>query len=347
MRLKDFEPRRILVCQQRQIGDVLLATPALRLLKERYPEASLHLFTERKCAPLLRFNPHIDRLHLLDKHKMRTVSQLMAFYRRVAACDFDMVIDFQQLPRCQMIVGLSRAPVRLSFPAPWYRRPLYTHCVLPCQGYAAQVKVSLLEPLGIHWNGEKPEIFLQEAEKDQAEILLKNLGLLENHTLITLDPTHKRETKRWPIQNFARLVELLLADNPDFRFAVLRGPGEEAYIENLRYACSAAHVEHALLIPEKSQPIRMDAAIIEKAALHIGHCSAPRHIAVAVGTKTLIIPGASGPEWNYPSAEHVPVYAKIPCHPCHKLECTSLECLTSITPEMVELKARRVLAFEE
>lgn len=343
MRLKDFEPRRILVCQQRQIGDVLLATPALRLLKERYPAASLHLFTERKCAPLLRFNPHIDRLHLLDKRKMRTVSQLMAFYRRIAACDFDLVIDFQQLPRCQMLVGLSRAPVRLSFPAPWYRRPLYTHCVLPCQGYAAQIKVSLLEPLGIHWNGEHPEIFLQKEEQDQAAALLEHLGLKENNTLITLDPTHKRETKRWDIKNYARLVELLVNSNDNLRFAVLRGPGEEEYIHALRASCK---VPEALLIPENPLPIRMDAAIIQKAALHIGHCSAPRHIAVAVGTKTLIIPGSTGPEWNYPSAEHVPVYAKIPCQPCNKIECSSLECLTSITPEMVELKALRILAFE-
>ncbi|PKN39641.1 MAG: glycosyltransferase family 9 protein, partial [Deltaproteobacteria bacterium HGW-Deltaproteobacteria-20] len=37
--LATFEPKRILVCQLRQIGDVLLTTPSIRLLKERYPNA--------------------------------------------------------------------------------------------------------------------------------------------------------------------------------------------------------------------------------------------------------------------------------------------------------------------
>lgn len=67
--LAAFAPRRILVCQQRQIGDALLAAPALELLKKRFPRADLHLFTEAKCEPLLRGNPHIDKLLLLDRRK--------------------------------------------------------------------------------------------------------------------------------------------------------------------------------------------------------------------------------------------------------------------------------------
>ena len=53
-------PRNILVCQQRQIGDVLLTTPLLELLKRRWPQARVTLFTEAKCIPLLEGNPHVD-----------------------------------------------------------------------------------------------------------------------------------------------------------------------------------------------------------------------------------------------------------------------------------------------
>ncbi len=65
--LTDFKPKRILACQLRQIGDVLLATPSLQLLKERYPEAELHLLTEKKCAPVLENNPHVDHVWEIDK----------------------------------------------------------------------------------------------------------------------------------------------------------------------------------------------------------------------------------------------------------------------------------------
>ena len=65
--LSTLNPKRILVCQQRQIGDVLLASPVFEVLKKRFPQAELHLFTEKKCEPLLRHNPFIDAFHLIDK----------------------------------------------------------------------------------------------------------------------------------------------------------------------------------------------------------------------------------------------------------------------------------------
>lgn len=47
--LSTFVPARILVCQLRQIGDVILSTPCLELLKRRYPESELHVFTEKNA----------------------------------------------------------------------------------------------------------------------------------------------------------------------------------------------------------------------------------------------------------------------------------------------------------
>lgn len=65
--LATFSPKRILVCQLRQIGDVVLATPSIELLKRRYPDAEIHLLTEKKCAPLLEHNPHLGKVWALDK----------------------------------------------------------------------------------------------------------------------------------------------------------------------------------------------------------------------------------------------------------------------------------------
>ena len=65
--LATFSPKRILVCQLRQIGDVVLATPSIELLKRRYPDAEIHLLTEKKCAPLLEHNPHLSKVWALDK----------------------------------------------------------------------------------------------------------------------------------------------------------------------------------------------------------------------------------------------------------------------------------------
>jgi len=118
--------KRILVCQLRQIGDVLLCTPSLRLLRERLPDAEIHVYTESRCAPLLEHNPCVTSIWRLDKNQLDSLPRELAYYWRVARQNFDLVVDFQQLPRCRWVVAFSGARLRLSYPPPWYNRLLYT-----------------------------------------------------------------------------------------------------------------------------------------------------------------------------------------------------------------------------
>ena len=150
--LATFSPKRILVCQLRQIGDVVLATPSIELLKRRYPDAEIHLLTEKKCAPLLEHNPHLGKVWALDKKVLSSLPQEIAWYWHVARTGYDLVVDFQQLPRCRWVVAFSGAPVRLSYTPPWYTRLLYTHSSDMLDGYSAMSKASVLRPLGIEWN---------------------------------------------------------------------------------------------------------------------------------------------------------------------------------------------------
>ncbi len=331
--LSTFEPRRILVCQQRQIGDVLLATPVFRLLHERFPQAELHLFTEEKCVPLLRGNPFISVFHAIRKGT--GFPGQLAFYRAVARCRFDLAVNFQQLPRCCLMTLFSRAPVRLSSTCGFPRSRLYTHMAAPAPGYACQTKASLLAPLGISWNGEGPEILLADGERQEAEALLTSAGLRPGARLVSIASTHRRATKRWPAERWARLIALL-AHGPagDMQFLLLRGPGEDPEISHLRALCLDMGVDAAaLLVPPSVPDIRLSAACLARASLHIGGCSAPRHMAAALGVPSLVIPGASGPEWRFPSPMHRELRPALPCQPCSRTECTDPQCLLRVTAE--------------
>lgn len=338
--LASLTPRRILVCQQRQIGDALLATPALELLKKRFPRAELHLFTEAKCEPLLRGNPHIDKFLLLNRRELRGLWAQMAWYRRVTAAGYDLVADFQQLPRCRMLTRFSRAPVRLSFPPPWYRPGLYTHTVRPAPGYAAAAKVSLLAPLGITWNGERPRLYLTDGERERARALLAALGLREGQRLVSVDPTHRRASKRWPAASYAGLLDRLGEVRPDLRFLLLRGPGEDEEVRALRAACARPR---QILLPDEAPDLRLSAACMAEAVLHLGNCSAPRHMAVALNVPSLVIPGASGPEWTFPDPRHVELRPDVPCAPCPRTDCSQPRCLTLVTVDEAARAALRLL----
>ena len=96
----------------------------------------------------------------MDKKVLSSLPQEVAWYWHVARTGYDLVVDFQQLPRCRWVVAFSGAPVRLSYTPPWYTSLLYTHSSDMLDGYSAMSKASVLRPLGIEWNGERPRVYL-------------------------------------------------------------------------------------------------------------------------------------------------------------------------------------------
>ena len=333
--------RKILVCQLRQIGDVILTTPALELLQRRFPQAQIHVLTEKKCLPVLEHNPHVARVWPIDKKALPNLWTELRYYRQIARENFDLVVDFQQLPRCRWVVAFSRAPYRLSYPPAWYKRPLYNIRYEPAKAYAAQQKANLLNPLGITWQGETPKIFLTEEERQNAAIMLKDAGLAPHERLITVDPTHIRATRCWPAEHFAKLLDLVAEHDGSMRFLLLYGPGEEEVV-----AAVADNMERQdnLLRMERMLTLREMFAVQAKSCLHVGNCSAPRHSAVAVGTPTLTILGATSRNWTFPSLGHQDVSMGLSCQPCNKHDCPiGIKCLRELAPETVFITLRDML----
>lgn len=321
---------------------MVLATPAVRLLKNRFPQADIHFFTEKKCAPVLEHHPCLSRIWAFDKAQYSNLIGEFSYYTAMAREEFDLVVDFQQLPRCRWATAFSGAPIRLSYPPPWYKRLIYTHWVNPAENcYAAKAKASLLAPLGIAWNGEKPEMFLTQKEMEQARSFLHQLGVTPENQLITIDPTHRRETRRWPAEHFGRLIHLKSRQLPEARFLILFGPGERPMAEEV---ARSANLPHQCLIPDVMLSLREMAAVIKLACLHVGNCSAPRHIAVAVDTPTLVVMGSTSTQaWTFPNNRHHAVILDLPCQPCERDTCDHIRCLKELTPEVALKKMTDLL----
>lgn len=340
-----LRPKRILLCQQRQIGDVVLATPAVELLRRVYPAAEIHFLTEKKCAGVLENNPNIMKLWLVGKgvpfHKK--IKQAFAI-RNVG---FDLVVDFQQLPRCKRVALISGASIRLSFTPKWYNRFIYTHWVDMFGGYAVKAKMSVLRPLGVEWNLEPPKIFLAEKEKEEAKKYLLECGFDDNSFLITVDSTHWSDTRRWPAAHYAELLARLVEAQPRIRFLLLYGPGERSQALSVYNKTKAKDV---CVLPEKEIGLRQTIALIAQAKLHVGNCSAPRHFALAVGTPTFTIVGSnSGKSWTFPAEEHSFFSLGTACSPCNRNTCRrfDIECLRHLSAEKIASKILELAPFRE
>lgn len=335
--ISSINPKKILVCQLRQIGDVVLATPSVSLLHKKFPNAEIHVLTEEKCIQVFDNNPAVSHVWAIKKKELRSPFKALAFYWRVGRSGYDLIVDFQQLPRCRWVVLFSDAPVKLAEMPPWYNRWLYTHWPESIPGgYAAMYKAGVLKPLGIDWNRERPRIFISDEERAEAKSCLSSFGVRDSEPLITIDASHRRHTRKWPEEYYGKLIRLISEKRPEVRFFLLYGPGEKDVVLKVR---EDSGIADKCVMLEKPGSLRLMAALIERAVLHIGNCSAPRHFAVAVGTPSIVMPGSSG-SWVFPSPEHEEVVAGLECEPCGKESCErgDLACLTKVLPEDVFLR---------
>lgn len=337
---EDFCPKRILVCQQRQIGDVVLTTAAVQLLKKRFPDALIDFFTEVKCAELLENHPDINTVHALDKKNIGNFLEELAWYWKHSRNDYDLVVDFQQLPRCRWMTLFSGAKVRMSFTPPWYNRLLYTHWTDEMPGYEAWTKASVLAPLGVDWRSELPRVYTLPEERNQAEYLYRDVGFMQdaNEVLVTVDPTHKHQTRRWPKKYYAELLMKAYERDSRLRFLVLYGPGEkDEAMEVVSHYRARGGSSKVLAVLPGPVSLRLVAACIERADMHLGTCSSPRHIAVAVGTPSFAVIGGGVDSWTCPASEHMHVAKALECRPCSKCDCPlgTVECLETLMPDEV------------
>src|SRR5881392_1410701 len=99
---------KILLLQLKRIGDLILTTPAIAALRERFPEAEVTIVFSSECADLLPAISGVDRVLIAR----RNLSDLAAFLA-VAGRKFDYCIDFTRNDRSAFLAFLSRARKRI------------------------------------------------------------------------------------------------------------------------------------------------------------------------------------------------------------------------------------------
>lgn len=141
--------KNILVIKLRYIGDVLLATPVLRALRERFPEARLTVAVNRGTEEILKWNPDVQEVLVVEKGGL---AAQLRFLREVRRRRFDAVLDLTDGDRASILAGLSGAPLRIGFNEEHrWRGLLYTTIapIPPGPVHRVDHDLEALRPLGI------------------------------------------------------------------------------------------------------------------------------------------------------------------------------------------------------
>lgn len=322
---KDFSPKKILIVQLRQLGDVLLTTPVIKPLKERFPDATLSFLTEKNAYGILSGNPYLDEIIAIPRKS--SISEQIKVIFDIRRRGFDLILDYMTNPKTAYISLFSRAKIKVTNDRS-LRRFAYDIRVNPVGGYSVDYKLSMLIPFGIIGAENTPSLFIPQEAQDKAAAFLKAANIRDGDFVVCIDATHRRITRKWTGKGFAEVADRL-KEQYNAKVIFLWGPGEREEVEGIMSMCRHRH------IIDPGTDIKGLAALLKRADILIGNCSFPRHVAVSQGTPTLVVLGATSEGWTHPSPIHQTVRKGLPCQPCNKIVCADLRCMTTLTADEV------------
>jgi len=346
----------ILLVRLREIGDVVFTTPALRAVRQRFPDAHIAYLVEPLAAPVVAGNPHIDELIVAPRASLGSDIRLGL---RLRTQRYDLAIDFHGGPRASLLAWLSGAPRRIGY-AVRGRRWVYTTLVARPRElrprHAVENQWDLLTPIDVPPPSTETDPVEMPVDPRAAAAVsgrLEAAGLQPTDRLVVVHVSAGNPFRRWPQDSFAEMVATLVSRHADVRVMVVSGPSERdaaaRVIDRARQGLAPAARDSVFSIGECS--LAELRALVERAGLFIGGDSGPLHIAA---TSTVPIVGLYGPTLPVRSApwrtrqlttESVDG-GPLECRPCNQRVCApgDFRCLTRIAPAAVVAAAERALA---
>lgn len=334
---------RILISRMKYIGDVVLTTPIIHAVREKYPAAHIAYLGDKKAVSLLENNPYLDEIIAYDFKRPDILEQsriILALRKR----KFDVFVDLYSNPRTAMLAWASGAWMRIGKDVRG-RGKVYTHRISGYTPFTSAVECHYMyvKPLDVEAKYKKTEIFITEEEKREARIFLTHQGVDLTKPIVTLHPGATWVNKTWMKERFAELIDLMRA-KLNVEILISPGPRDQNLLNYLTNNTMGKVFSLPIL------PLRQLAAMLSLSRVFVTNGTGPMHIGVAVGAKTIGIFGPDPVEAWFPySAEdgHKAIFKKIECLPCHLSQCPRegdgfIECMKLITVKDIfdEVKMR-------
>lgn len=335
--------RKILAIQFKFLGDVVVATPALRALKDSLGQAELHVLVAAEAVPLLQHVRWIDRVWGFPRKRGHlNFREMWPVVKELRAQRFDVSIDLAGNDRGALLSALIRAPRRIGALAPRgspLRRACYTQLVeaLDATRHESVRLWAVAAALGISFPDElHMHIAPDPALHAQATSYLKGVEVL--CFINTSQP--KRE---WPLSHWVEFHRLASARGVAIGYTGGHSARERGQLNELRQRIPDAR------ILEPAEPL---GALIAAFALLKGFISAdtgPLMFAAALDVPTIGLFGPTSAQcWAPLGAAHAWLQGS-PC-PCsgHADACqASRPCIAAVTAQQLHAAFLRMVGEKQ
>jgi ADP-heptose:LPS heptosyltransferase len=329
----------IVVLRYGGLGDILLATPLLRSVKQRYPAATITFVTETRNISILANSTLVQAMQGLDKVTRSSVyrSYLAGATLRKQAGSIDLYINLQPSLKSTAF-GFGLMPK-----ATWtFSKDRRVQVETGKVRHAIDDFLNVL-PGGIPSDANRTmEFVVPAAAKSQAEQKATGLGINISNA-IAINPAGTRDINRWPPEKLAEFIGWIQANLTGYTPVLIGGPGD-AWLED--------SIVHHLGRPVKSLIGKLSlqelGAVLQQAAVTVTGDTGPLHIAAAVGARIVCLSGAADPDRTGPSNnpfDLIVINRSLPCVPCQGRSCKrgDIACMTQMSvASVVDAVERRI-----
>jgi heptosyltransferase-2 len=345
------DPKKILVVQPSWVGDAVMATPALRALRELYPQAHIAYLMRRYVKPVYAGMPWADQLITYRTGKTRAKAGKGQFFdlaARLRAGRFDLAVLLPNSFKTALVCKMARIPRILGYERDG-RGFLLTDRLLPFKEKGKFVPSPIVKYyLGLaHYLGSQHrdltlQLFVTAGERAEASDVFVRCGLAPDlyrpgssggPPLVLLNPGAAfGAAKCWKPEYFADLADKLIDDH-NATVLLSAAPKERPIVDAIK-----RHMRHAPVdLSNKGTTLGSLKEIVRRCDLMVTNDTGPRHIAAAMDVPVITVFGPTHPEWTeiyYAKERQVAV--KVFCGPCQKKICPlDHRCMTRVTPGMV------------
>jgi lipopolysaccharide heptosyltransferase III len=343
----------LLLIRLRSIGDIVLLTPALRLLKEWRPDLKISVLVESRFRELLEGNPDVDEILALESARGAAgLARSVLFAASLRRRKFAVCINLHGGPTSAWFTATCGAPRRVGF-AHFRKQWLYNLRVPDAKIILGQSKIHTAEHQAcvFFWLGmprkEIPpaRLVIPEAAAGWWTEQRSALGIPQGHEYAVMHPTALYPTKQWAPEQFARLGAWLEKEH-GLLTLYTAGPGESVVLDAVERAAGSS------ILRLESSSLARFAAVLGGARLFVGNDSGPAHMAAALSKPFVVIFGSSsshiwGPWPRLTVGRSTQVVQNFyACNPCPGDRCYQFErpeCILSVRFEQVRDAVENVI----
>ena len=341
--------QNILVCHTGAwIGDMVLLTPALRILKQTFPESCLTLLLRPLVADLMKTNPYVDR-YIIDSKSNGVYRSFMRLYRQIRDYRFDIAVVLHPTSiRNALLPFIARIPIRVGSKFKGRSLLLTASCPNKTDIHEVDRYLQVIKLLNNDSNHKTKgdsrnkyttatnlEFWHTEDHQHSLQDLLQKQGISSEDRLIAVNLGTTWRTKQWDIRNLGEAINQITNVAPDIKIVLTGTSAEQAHVKELPLS------ESIIDLVGKTDIMQLG-ALLERCEVCLTCDSGPMHIAAAVGTPTVALFGPTNPTRHQPyGTGHTVIEKQVSCRPCYKRTCHRQDvphlCMKEInTTEVVE-----------